>query len=59
MADSKEMAGKLSSLKKFAEDEDNNKGIVGLILSNSSKSFLGAENATNPKGSIPRSSIEF
>ena len=53
------MVGKLSSLKKYAEDDDDNKGIVGLILSNSSKSFLGADNVANPSGSVQRSSIEF
>ena len=54
-AQSIEMAGKLSSLKKYAEDQDNLNGIVGMIMSNSSKSIFGNEPIQESKGSIDRS----
>jgi hypothetical protein len=40
-ADSKELAGRLDSVKKFAEDEEENlQSVVGLMLNKSSKSLL-------------------
>ena len=35
-AESKEIAGRLSSIKNYLEDADNNSGLIGLMLNNSS-----------------------
>ena len=35
-ADSKEIVGRLSSIKNYLEDADNNSGLIGLMLNNSS-----------------------
>ena len=51
------MAGKLSSLKKYAEDQDNANGILGMMMSNSSKSIFANEPIKDSKGSIERSHI--